>query len=112
MGEEVRHPMTTRLTGSAVNDRPWPVELDSAGGRFMVRDGREIASLTFHVRGATMSLLHTEVPPGLRGKKVAVALARTAIEYARDHGLRVKVYCPFVAGYIERHPEYQDLVVK
>jgi predicted GNAT family acetyltransferase len=35
---------------------------------------------------------------------------RAALDFARDKQLRVVPLCPFVAGYLRRHPEYQDLL--
>lgn len=93
-----------------IDDRTIPVEIDTAGARFLVRDGEQTASLTFRVRDTTLVLIHTEVPPPLRGRKVGIALTRAALEYARGRGLTVRPLCPFVKGYIDRHPEYQDLV--
>ena len=55
-------------------------------------------------------LPHTVVPPAFEGKGVASALATAALGYAREHGLKVKPICPFMAGYIKKHPEWQDLV--
>lgn len=53
---------------------------------------------------------HTEVPEALSGRGVANKLARTALDSARNQGLRVIPLCPFMAGYISRHTEYVDLV--
>jgi uncharacterized protein len=52
-----------------------------------------------------LTLLHTEVPPQLRGRGIAGTLVRTAFEYARDNRLRVDVICPLAADYLRRHPE-------
>jgi predicted GNAT family acetyltransferase len=53
---------------------------------------------------------HAEVPPALEGKGLAAKLTRAALEFARAHGLRVVPMCPYVAAYIRRHPEEQDLL--
>ncbi|UYZ64766.1 GNAT family N-acetyltransferase [Hymenobacter weizhouensis] len=53
---------------------------------------------------------HTYVDEGLRGRGVAQELARTALAYARDQQLRVRTSCEFMAGYVQRHPEYQSLL--
>jgi len=55
-------------------------------------------------------LTHTEVPKGLEGKGIASQLAKTALQFARDHQLRVMPLCPYMAGYMKRHPEWQDLL--
>lgn len=66
--------------------------------------------LTYKQKSHSLALLHTDVPEELEGRGVGGSLARAALEYAREHGLKVLPYCPFVASYIERHPEYAGLV--
>lgn len=53
---------------------------------------------------------HTEVPEELEGRGIASRLAKAALEFAKNQGLAVIPLCPFVNGYIRRHPEYQPLV--
>jgi uncharacterized protein len=53
---------------------------------------------------------HTEVPEPLRGKGLAAKLTRTALDFARANHLRVVPLCPYVASFIRKHIEYQDLV--
>lgn len=53
---------------------------------------------------------HTEVDPELEGQGVGSRLAKYALDEARAQGLRVVARCPFISAYIERHPEYGDLV--
>ncbi len=53
--------------------------------------------------------MHTEVPKELGGKGIGSALARGLLDIARAQGLKVVPKCPFVAGYIGKHPEYADL---
>ena len=53
---------------------------------------------------------HTGVPFALEGRGIASRLARAALEYARAHELKVVPLCSFVAGYIQKHPEYKDLL--
>ncbi len=81
--------------------------------RFEFEDKGETAYLEFEQDSAGwITLLHTEVPTALRGKGVAGILAKTALEYARDHQLKVDVVCPMVANYLSKNPEYQSLVGK
>jgi predicted GNAT family acetyltransferase len=53
---------------------------------------------------------HTGVPPEAEGQGIGAALARAGLDFARSEGLVVRPMCPFVASYVQRHPEYQDLV--
>ncbi|MDO7877773.1 GNAT family N-acetyltransferase [Hymenobacter sp. ASUV-10] len=54
---------------------------------------------------------HTYVDENLRGQGVAEELARTALAYAREHHLKVRTTCKFMAGFVKRHhDEYADLL--
>lgn len=57
-----------------------------------------------------LDLYHTEVDPELEGKGVAKVLVQRALEYCRTNNWKVTPTCTYVAAYIQRHPEYQDLV--
>ena len=54
--------------------------------------------------------MHTEVPEALAGRGVASKLIRGALEMVRAQGLKVVPQCPFVAAYMGKHPEYDDLI--
>ena len=53
---------------------------------------------------------HIEVPPPVESKGLAAKLTRTALDFARANHFRVVPLCPYVAAFIRRHAEYQDLV--
>lgn len=55
---------------------------------------------------------HTFVDKALRGKGVAEALAREALAYARQQKLQVRTSCEYMKGFVQQHPEYQDLQQK
>ena len=55
-------------------------------------------------------LTHTEVDPAFEGQGVASRLAAGALDEVRARGLAVTPQCAFIAGYIQRHPGYADLV--
>ena len=86
------------------------VVMNTATQRFEVTLAGETAFAEYHLHGDHITLPHTVVPPAFEGKGVGSALAKAAVGYARDHGLTVKPLCPFIAGYIRKHPEWQDLV--
>ena len=87
-----------------------PIVLNFDDSRLEIRVDEHVAFLLFRLRETKLSLIHTEVPPALQHQGLADALARAALEYARGQSLKVKVICPFVADYMTRHPEFQDLV--
>lgn len=73
-------------------------------------DGALAGVATYHLRGGRIALRHTEVDDAFEGHGVGSALARHALGAAREAGLAVLPYCPFMASYIREHPEWVDLV--
>ena len=61
-------------------------------------------------REGRITFIHTVVDDAFEGRGVGSTLVKAALDAARDEGLRVEPKCPFVASYIEQHPEYADLV--
>ena len=76
-------------------------ELDADGGTAVAYYRRDGDVMTFH---------HTETPAHLQGRGIASRLVRGALEQVRAHGLKVVPRCSFVAGYMARHPEFNDLL--
>jgi hypothetical protein len=64
----------------------------------------------YRMQGTTVAFTHTEVPPELGGRGIAARLVETALQWARDEGLRVRPLCSYVATYLRRHPAWQDLL--
>jgi predicted GNAT family acetyltransferase len=75
----------------------------------MTVDGH-VAFLRYAKSGNRIELIHTEVPPALGGRGVGGTLAKAALDYAQQAGLRVIATCPFVRKYLERHAEYAALL--
>jgi predicted GNAT family acetyltransferase len=78
--------------------------------RFEVVSGALISKLEYRLGRYKIALVHTEVPEELQGQGIGSALIRTALQHARDNELTVLPHGPFVAAYIERHPEWNDIV--
>jgi uncharacterized protein len=53
---------------------------------------------------------HAEVPAPLEGQGLAAKLTQTALDFARANQLRVVPLCPYVANFLQKYPEYQDLL--
>jgi uncharacterized protein len=83
---------------------------NEAAHRFEAKLGNATALITYRRRGDRIVFLHTEVPADFEGKGVAGKLVRAALDFARANNLRVVPLCSFVASYIRKHPEYQDLL--
>lgn len=76
--------------------------------RFELLSDSHLAWLHYQRTGTTVIFTHTYVPDALRGKGTATKLTREALEEARRRNWKVKARCPFVALYLERHPELAD----
>jgi uncharacterized protein len=83
---------------------------NSAARRFEVTVDGKTAFSTYRLADGRLTVLHTDVPKELEGKGIGSALARRMLEHARALGLQVIPICPFTKGYIDKHPEYQDLL--
>lgn len=53
---------------------------------------------------------HTHVAEALRGQGLGEELVRAGLMYAQEHQLRVRASCPFVQAFVQRHPEFQQLL--
>ncbi|MCO6487760.1 MAG: N-acetyltransferase [Phaeodactylibacter sp.] len=79
--------------------------------RFELTVNGQTAVMEYMVPGDKIIFTHTEVPIGLEANGIAGLLAKTALEWAREQGLKVMPLCPYVAGYIRRHPEWKPLLL-
>lgn len=61
-------------------------------------------------RGGVRVFTHTEVDDAFEGRGVGSTLARAALDDVRRRGIPVRILCPFLTSFVERHPEYADLV--
>ena len=91
--------------------RPKPTPQKVTSGRFELERDGQIAYLEYTLAGKVLQLIHSEVPPELRGQGLGSELAHSALEWAREQGFKVDVICPSVAEYLTKHPEYADLVL-
>jgi predicted GNAT family acetyltransferase len=76
-------------------------ELDVEGG---------IAFANYRLAPGTVIITHTETPRPLRGRGIASQLVKGALELIRADGLKVVAGCGFVVDYLQKHPEFTDLV--
>jgi predicted GNAT family acetyltransferase len=88
------------------------VQHDHEGeGRYEVLvDGETAGALVYRSFEGRRVFVHTEVDDAYEGQGLAGKLARRALDDARAEGLAIVPLCPFVAGYLEKHPDDQDLV--
>ncbi|MFC0005383.1 GNAT family N-acetyltransferase [Micromonospora siamensis] len=87
------------------------VEENPAAHRFEILVDDALAGFTAYVpRGEVLVFTHTEVDERFQNMGVGAALIRGTLDQIRARGGRVVPRCPFMAAFIERHPDYADLV--
>lgn len=73
-------------------------------------DGRHAGQVNYRMVHDDIELIHTEVDAEFEGQGHAGRLAKFALDDARARGLKVIPSCEYIRKYLERHPEYADLV--
>ncbi len=83
----------------------------SEQSRFEVHVDGELGGFAqYRDHDGVRSFTHTEIDDAFEGRGLGSALVRTALDTTRDAGLSVLPFCPFVRGWIAKHPDYLDLV--
>lgn len=75
-------------------------------------EGRAAGFAEYRRFGGTVVMPHTEVFDDFGGQGVGTTLVRYALDDLRERGLRVVPACPFVASFIDEHPEYRELLAE
>lgn len=78
--------------------------------RYELEIDGSLAKAWYRENGNVITFTHTEVPEALSGRGVGSQLARGALDSVRAAGQKVIAACPFIAAYIRKHGEYQDLL--
>jgi predicted GNAT family acetyltransferase len=73
-------------------------------------DGDIVGTAEYELSDDLMILIHTDVEPTHQDQGIGGTLARFVVNDARRRGLRVRPVCPFLRSWIDRHPDYADLV--
>lgn len=84
---------------------------DKAGSRFVLEvDGKEVYALYAEDKNS-LDLYSTYTPPQLRGQGLAEKVVLAAFEYAKEKNLKVIPSCWYVRKFLDKHPQYQSMVV-
>ena len=84
-----------------VNDTLHRLELEIEGS---------IAFIEYKLTHDLLFLIHTEVPPALKGKGAGNAIVEKTLQFAKDNNYKIIPLCDFVRRYLEKHPEWNDIV--
>lgn len=81
------------------------------GRRYEIQSDGELAGfLTYRSRPGSIELVHTEIDEEFEGRGLGSRLIAFALDDARERGLSVLPFCPFVNDYVQRHRQYVGLV--
>lgn len=78
--------------------------------RFELQTGAGLAIANYRRDDRSITITHTEVPRAVEGRGVGSALVKGMLDEIRREGRKVVPLCSFVRAYINRHPEYRDLL--
>lgn len=83
---------------------------NKAKSRFELDAGGQTAFANYRQTPGVVMITHTETPRSLRGRGIASELVKGALDMIRAEGQKVVGACGFVADYLDKHPEYADIV--
>lgn len=83
---------------------------NTAASRFELPVGDGLGFVSYRRAAGVLDLWHAEVPAAYAGRGEGSRLARAALELIRSRGERIVPRCPFIANFVARHPEFQDLL--
>lgn len=86
------------------------VRQNTADDRFESDVDGGVAFVEYIIDGDEITFTHTEVPKEAEGKGAAGKLVAEAMAFARAEKLRVIPQCAYVASWLQRHPEYDDVL--
>ena len=88
-----------------------PVDVTKEPGEFTIAvDGKTVGLTQAVDIGEQRVFPHTEVDEAYGGRGLATVLIGEALARTKADGLRIVPICPTVVAYIEKHPEYADVV--
>ncbi len=85
-------------------------KVNKAENQFEYHQDGEMAFLEYIEKDGKIIMTHTEAPEALQGTGAAKELVKNALQYSRDNNFQVSPSCPYVAKYIERNPEWEDIL--
>lgn len=90
------------------------VQHKQVGGKgmfFVQQEGAILAEMVYTMVSAEKMIIeHTEVSDELRGQNIGFQLVNTAVEYARNHGIKIFPLCPFANAVFKKKPEFADVL--
>lgn len=85
------------------------IQHDPAAHRFFVEVDGHTGYVEYMTGEGMIAITHTIVPPAIGGRGIAGQLVRAALDYARNHDLKVAPHCSYADAWMQRHPDYDVL---
>jgi len=74
-------------------------------------DGERVGFMDYRVREEAFIAVHTEIDPAYSGQGLGELLVRHVLDQMRDTGMSLRPLCPFVQRFLQKHHEYDDMLV-
>ncbi len=86
-------------------------EIGSKGLFYIEIDKEKLAEMTYSKAGDKLIIIdHTDVSEELKGKGAGKQLVQAAVDYARQHQIKILPLCPFAKSVFDKTPEYKDVL--
>ncbi|MBK9270361.1 MAG: N-acetyltransferase [Saprospiraceae bacterium] len=82
------------------------------GSFYIEEDGQTLGQMTYELKEQKMIIEHTEIGPSLAGKGAGKQFVQKAVEFARQHNIKIVPVCPFAKSVFEKTEAYQDVLFK
>jgi predicted GNAT family acetyltransferase len=87
-----------------------PLVKNTTANRFELSSEGYTTFIEYKERNKKLWLTHTEAPEELKGKGSATAIVEKTLDYIEENGYKLVPLCPFVAAYLNRHPEWNRVL--
>lgn len=99
-------------TNAATSGAEAPIVDNVARNRYELVVDHHLAFVAYERTPGTIRFIHTVVPKALEGRGIGSRLAKYVLDKARADGEKVIPQCPFIAAWLRKHHEYDDLIVQ
>ena len=107
------YPETSDVPDARVDADEVAVRDNPERGRYEAHVGSVLAGYAdYHSQPGLVTVLHTEIDTAFEGRGVGSELVRRMLDDIRSKDASVLAVCPFVRTFLQRHPEYSDVVWK
>ena len=86
-------------------------EHDEANQLFTIKINEQVARVEYRMKNGVMQLIHSEVPPSLRGQGIGNHLVKKVFEYIETHNLKVLAVCSFIAAVAHKKDRWKGSIL-